>query len=249
MSEQPNYFPASSAHWYTRTGQPMHTVEGKDGQPRPTTLREARKLSLVPSVSTILAIMAKPAITNWKVRHGLQAGWEAGRVGAPMEAAVSKMEERLSKAADTGTRWHWIIENALRRLAEGRDSVEYGEMPPAALDAVLGWVTGEFGINYMVEFPFATPEYGGCIDLLAQDAVVDFKTSENPSSWPEHGYQLAGYNRAMGKKECVNLLISTSEPGLIKPVYWSAEKQLANLAVFNAALNLWQIVKQYKGVK
>ena len=45
---------AESGHWYTRQGEPMYTVIGKTtGRPRNTTLKDARELNLVPSVTTI----------------------------------------------------------------------------------------------------------------------------------------------------------------------------------------------------
>src|SRR5690349_12080652 len=43
--------PEKSAHWYTRSGEPMYTVTAKDGSQRKTDLRDARKLGLVPSVT------------------------------------------------------------------------------------------------------------------------------------------------------------------------------------------------------
>lgn len=50
------------SHWYDSEGNPRH-FEGKDG--KATTLREARKLNLYPSVTTIGNIKAKFALTNW----------------------------------------------------------------------------------------------------------------------------------------------------------------------------------------
>ena len=46
---------AESVHWYRGdNGQPQYTVKAKDGSDRPTTLRDARKLNLVPSVTTVM---------------------------------------------------------------------------------------------------------------------------------------------------------------------------------------------------
>ena len=49
-----------TGHWYTKDGAPAYTVEGKTGV-RNTTLRDARKLGLIPSVTTIISIMEKKA--------------------------------------------------------------------------------------------------------------------------------------------------------------------------------------------
>ena len=47
-------------HWYTRDGVPVHTQPKADGKgERPTTLRDARKLAFLPSVTTILKVISK----------------------------------------------------------------------------------------------------------------------------------------------------------------------------------------------
>ena len=56
---------SESNHWYTRNGVPQYTVEAKKGGQRNTTLRDARAMGLVPSVTTILNIIAKPGLTLW----------------------------------------------------------------------------------------------------------------------------------------------------------------------------------------
>ena len=38
----------NSEHWYSRDGRPAYEVESAKGMMRPTTLRDARKLGLVP---------------------------------------------------------------------------------------------------------------------------------------------------------------------------------------------------------
>ena len=55
---------SESGHWYTKTGEPMYTIVGANGKERNTTLADAKKLDLVPSVTTILGIVAKPALEN-----------------------------------------------------------------------------------------------------------------------------------------------------------------------------------------
>jgi len=58
---------AESVHWYRADdGKPQYTVPAKDGSLRPTTLRDARKMNLLPSVTTVMKIAAKPAINVWK---------------------------------------------------------------------------------------------------------------------------------------------------------------------------------------
>ena len=50
-------YTAESGHWYTRGGEPAYTVTGKNGKERNTTLRDARTMNLVPSVTTVLKVL------------------------------------------------------------------------------------------------------------------------------------------------------------------------------------------------
>jgi len=57
---------SESVHWYTKDGEPAYTIERADGKGfRNTTLRDAKKLGLLPSVTTILGVAAKPGLQNW----------------------------------------------------------------------------------------------------------------------------------------------------------------------------------------
>ena len=59
---------SESSHWYTREGAPKYTVEAKNGNPRNTTLADARKLNLVPSVTTIIGSYSLGELV--RRRHG-----------------------------------------------------------------------------------------------------------------------------------------------------------------------------------
>jgi hypothetical protein len=58
---------AESTHWYDKNGKPQYTVIGKNGKERNTSLVDARKENLVPSVTTIIGMAAKPQLENWKI--------------------------------------------------------------------------------------------------------------------------------------------------------------------------------------
>ena len=68
-----NKFKSESGHWYTQEGEPMYTIVGANGKERNTTLRDAKSLGLVPSVTTIIAIAAQPALENWKMNQILKS--------------------------------------------------------------------------------------------------------------------------------------------------------------------------------
>jgi len=106
---------AESVHWYKQDGGPQYTVKAKDGSDRPTTLRDARKLNLVPSVTTILKIAAKPGLEAWKQEQMLLAALTLPRNAGETEKdliarIVADSKETAKRAAERGTRVHESIE-------------------------------------------------------------------------------------------------------------------------------------------
>ena len=73
MSNTKTDFLSESGHWYDHKGNAKYTLIGKNGKERNTTLRDARKLILVPSVTGILGIAAKPGLVNWMIDQGISA--------------------------------------------------------------------------------------------------------------------------------------------------------------------------------
>ena len=70
---------AESTHWYAKDGTPVYEVPRASGEGmRNTTLRDARKMSLVPSVTTIINIAAKPGLEAWKLNQLLLAALTLG---------------------------------------------------------------------------------------------------------------------------------------------------------------------------
>ena len=64
-----------SSHWYTQDGKPFYEIENKSapGTMRRVTLRDARKLNLVPSVTTITGVISKPQLEAWKIEQAILA--------------------------------------------------------------------------------------------------------------------------------------------------------------------------------
>ena len=64
---------SESGHWYAADGSPAYRITGKNGKERNTTVADARKLNLVPSVSGIIGVAAKPALTVWLQEQAILA--------------------------------------------------------------------------------------------------------------------------------------------------------------------------------
>lgn len=193
-----------SAHWYGRDGSPCHTVIAKStGQPRPTTLADARKLRLLPSVTNILRILHKPALQDWLIEQSVLACLTTPRKdGEPLDAFVHRVlhvdriqDEEAQVARDRGTEMH----QALEELFQDR-WVEPDLMWP--------WVGPCFNAIRALGKPLATEQvlvghgYAGKTDLVQDSAgeitLWDFKTTKKlpERSWTEHRLQLSAYAKA-----------------------------------------------------
>jgi len=199
---------SESSHWYTKTGASAYQVEAKNGEMRATTLRDARKLDLVPSVTTILGVAAKPALNTWlqtqvllsalTLPRGLQ---ESEQDWLERVMADSKVQGR--QAADRGTAIHGVIESYF----EQKHQIEW----PEYVNNIDQKLIEVFGNRlWASEKSFAHKSgFGGKIDLSSagnvhdfkKGVVVDFKTKETPldkvEPYHEHILQLAAYRNGL----------------------------------------------------
>ncbi len=106
-------------HWYAPDGSPAHRMTTADGAgERVTTIRDARRLGLYPSVTSILGIMAKPGLETWKLNQVALATLRAPRQENEGEAywcnrVRNAAFEQVEQAADLGTMIHGALEAAM----------------------------------------------------------------------------------------------------------------------------------------
>lgn len=203
MTESP--IASQAGHWYERqTGAPMYEVActSKDGT-RPTTIRDARKLDLVPSVTLVLNCMAKPALEAWKARQLLEASMTLPkRDGESLDDYAKRVVEDSKAqgiaAADRGTQLHAAIE----KYIAGYTDPQWGQHL-VKLDLVLA----QHGIDIHAgkpEHSFSAGVgglyYGGKVDYHTRGecVVCDFKSKEKIENdkrlaWDEHLLQLSAY--------------------------------------------------------
>jgi hypothetical protein len=190
-----------TGHWYTKDGAPAYTIEGKTGV-RNTTLRDARKLGLLPSVTTINNMLSKAGLDTWKQQQVLLAALTLPRLADEPEAdwlarVMQDSKATGREAAERGTAIHAIIEAYF-------DQVYMPEKPPY-LDAVSKALLDAFGNQlWLSEKSFGHPlGFGGKCDLMAKSGfVVDFKTKDadldKVDVYFEHEMQLAAYREGLG---------------------------------------------------
>lgn len=196
-----------SQHWYTKDGVPAYTTIGKTGE-RPTTLRDAKKIGLLPSVTTIINIMSKAGLDTWKQQQVLLAALTLPRLIDEPEADWLKRVMQDSRAtgreaAERGTAIHAIIEGYFEQM--------YLPEKPAYLDEIDRVLKVTFGNQlWLSEKSFGHHlGYGGKCDLIAKPVngqgsgyVVDFKTKDTDLDkvdvYFEHEMQLAAYREGLG---------------------------------------------------
>lgn len=248
-------FQKSSEHWYGRDGSVAYEQRTKAGGVRSTTLSDARKLGLVPSTTTVLQVLDKPALTQWKVKQGILAALTLARIDGENDDAylarlLTDSQQQAKDAADEGTKIHDALELALK-----------GDAFPARFSPHVAAVKAELArlfpdvSDWIPERSFGCGlGYGGKVDLHSPSTgiVVDYKGKDGDFSdgkklaYDQH-YQLAAYQYGLRlpRNVCANLFVSRTHPGKVASHVWSVADIEQGWQVFQAALALWVAVKKY----
>lgn len=145
----------------------------------------------VPSVTTILGILNKPALLDWAWRMGLEG---------------LDYKEVRDQAADIGTLAHLMILNHLKG-----DKGDYSEYSKQDIDKAENCILSYFEWEknrkiepLMLEQTLVSEEYsfGGMVDFFgkidSQPTLLDFKTGK--AIYPEFFYQLAAYEHLLAEQ-------------------------------------------------
>lgn len=239
-----------SGHWYTKDGEPAYTIEGKSGK-RATTLRDAKKLGLLPSVTTILNVAAKPGLQTWLQHQAILSALTLPRQDNESEEdwlnrVTKDSKETGRKAAQRGTDIHDVVESFYEGMLL--------EAIPSYIHKVEETLNNAFGKNcaWMPEKSFSHElGYAGKVDLHCKayagfdGVVVDVKTKEGSldkvTPYFENLMQLAAYKEGLSlpKARTANLYISTN--GDVKLIEHSQEDMVDALKCFFHLLRFYQI--------
>jgi hypothetical protein len=246
---------SESTHWYAKDGSPVYEVMGANGQMRNATLRDARKLGLVPGVSAISRCAAAPGLEAWKANQVLMAALTLPR--RPDEPEKDWLTRVMQDSKETGRRAAErgsAIHAAIQGHYEGKPPTEaLWPFVKGAVLAVDDWLKSD----WEAEKSFACHlGYGGKIDLCGL-AVVDFKTKEFTSedlksgkqlTWDEQCIQLAAYRygRKTPKARCANVFVSVTEPGLAVVCEWEEKELQRGFEMFTSLLTYWQVKQNFR---
>jgi hypothetical protein len=224
----------------------MTTKEGL----RPTRVADAKKNNWVPSVTTVMDVLNKPALINWKVEQHLAQAYKIHPLDYEYKDWLSTVKrvtaEEMDKAPSAGSDFHTIIEQYFK----GQD---YPSEHQELLEAIRDLIEKETGVKesmFKSEVYFADPiGYAGQADLLADEWVIDFKTKQTADkfkpgkmAYPDHARQLGAYRMGLGRPKAANLFICLETGELDFHVHSEADLQ-KGYNVFLHALQIWKIEK------
>jgi hypothetical protein len=248
-----------AGHWYTLTGEPCYTLTGKNGQERGTTLRDARTMNLVPSVTTVTKCAAAPGLVNWMVDQAILSALTLPRREGEAEAdwlvrVKRDSKETARKAADRGSEIHGALEKHFQGRAPDEEMWPFVKAVVTNLDMWFGQV------EWDAERSFAHPMgYGGKCDLhcKSERIVVDFKGKDftdplDCKQYDEHLMQGAAYLNGFDLLEggrFANVFISRNQPGLVCIVEAKPEDIQRGWRMFQHLLAYWQEQNRYCPMK
>lgn len=253
---------SDGGHWYTTAGESMHSIRGANGEERNTTLRDARKLNLLPSVTTVMKVISKPQLETWKQNTLIEAALSTPRnEGESIDEFAARIsDEALSvtkRAADFGTRLH--------DLCEQRATGAFPKLVDGDLAGYIMAIEQFFracGQVVKIESSVVGKGYAGRIDLLTRTdsglVLWDFKTQKYKNGkggfYDSYCQQLQAYRVILEAEfqepvATANVAINSLQPQEFQLHFWSTEERDQGLAVWKAALHLWQLVNQYVPVQ
>lgn len=186
------------------------------------TLHDSVEEVVVPSVTGVLSILAKPKVNSWAMdlmaKHIVE-NYEPGMSVEDLEMLVADGKrahlEESKKATDTGSEVHdWIEAFVSGQVKEFPEDAK----ARAAIERFIDWWHEHDREPLLSEEIVAHPElmYAGKVDLLLADGtLVDFKTSR--ALYREYELQLGGYALALeawsGVKAKHGLLVRLGKDG------------------------------------
>ena len=253
MTNETGDFAKQGGHWYLADGSPFYTIVGKNGKTRAVTLRDARPIGAVPSVTGIIACASAPQLEKWKRNQLLLAA-----LTLPVKPSESEIEwlgrveqdwqQEGRAAAEKGTRIHAAIEQYYR---DGHGEPVDIEWVPwiAASHAELVEHCGERQ-RWSAERSFADRRgYGGKTDLHSGEWVVDVKTKDGSPDgklYDQHIMQLAAYREGLGLIGArAGILFVQREHPAATLIEASAQELDKGFEMFKALLAFWKARNQY----
>lgn len=260
----------ASGHWYDRTGVQVATVLSSEGKAIKPTLRQARKLDLVPGVTTIIKEAHKEQLVQYRERQVLLASLTLGRMASEtdddfIDRIMKDAKEAAFQAADKGSQIHARVEHGLHNRDCADEWVLAVREQLSSLYDVdsTAWrcerpCVHEYGYGTKSDLSLDVQEYDpwqkclGPSDGKRHQWVVDMKTKDGnldnvTQIYIEHAQQLAATAHALQMPDARGaiLYVSRTEP-TAKLVIATPEEMEHGWSMFKALLHYWQVKNKYR---
>ncbi len=247
------------SHWYNKAGEAVFEVpKAKGGGTRKTTIADARKMGLYLSVTTVLGILDKPQLMDWKLEQVSLACYNCPPAGGePFDGyhqhILTKAFEQVLDAADLGTAIHAALESHFKGAPIEAGMDMYVE-PVARLIEREGISFNEHELRLVN----AQVGYAGTTDAVitrnGQTGILDFKSRKTKpgiacTPWETEPLQIAAYGVAkFGHVPEIgaNVYISTTKKGRVEVVWHSYEDLAEAWKTFQSCVQIWQYLKSYR---
>ena len=249
-NETGDFAKQGGGHWYLKDGTPFYTIVGKNGKQRAVTLRDARPIGAVPSVTGIIACASAPQLEKWKRNQLLLAA-----LTLPVKAGETEIEwlgrveqdwqQEGRTAAEKGTHIHAAIEQYYR---DEPVASEWGPWVAAAMAQMIEHCGAQQ--RWSAERSFADRRgYGGKTDLHSGEWVIDVKTKDGMPDgklYDQHIMQLAAYREGLGLIGArAGILFVQREHPAATLIEASAQELDKGFEMFKALLAFWKARNQY----
>lgn len=264
-------------HYYcSETGAPRYQVKTADGSKlRDTTIADARKLKLLPSVTEIMKVASQDGLIFWQQNQVLEAVLDLGTGLASKnldqwKGMIIQESQKIGKeAAKKGSEIHDALEQA---FTHGYVDEECHFELYSFIVPIYDFLHQTFGTGFIPEKSFAHKlGFGGKVDLHRVDKqyikctdntnfeilektgiVIDFKTKPDKAfskqmKYDNHDMQLGAYRIGLDipQAKCYNLFISHETPGNFELVEASEQDLKRGEGMFKSLLEFWKLKNKY----
>jgi len=246
----------SSGHWYDAEGRSAHVIIGKNGKERNTTVADARKMGLLPSVTSVQGILHKEQLVSWRIEQAIMSALtlpkeENETLEDYARRVVKDSKESTTKAAEHGTKMHTEMENILLGRAVSRD-----ETLAPYIKTFSEWAEKNVEKTYWCEKGLVGAGYAGRCDAYVKlrgtgDAIIDLKNRKvNPKYDPFYDTdcaQLWAYRNASEnpKASCVSVVLASNDATKLMTKVWDEDELYQAGIAFCAMQKVWAWVKGY----
>ena len=221
---------------------------------RRPTKRDAKKDALLPGVTDVLDVIAKPGLTNWLIRQPLIAATKSADLDSMrkhnaegwIKCITDRADEEKSKAPDLGSKIHNGIERYLKWIMSKKQAVFHlDDDIKGYLRVFKDWFEARDITIRDLEKCVANTDvgYGGKLDFRGtwdgKPCYIDWKTTKfrkgKATYYPSWKCQLAAYavadNGGVMPSGCllISVAIDSAEPGLVDYKIWDNNTDAWNL--------------------